>query len=159
MQNRPRILFLCTGNSCRSQMAEAILRDRAGERIEALSAGSHPAGYVHPLAAKTMQRMRICMAGQRSKSWSEFREAPPDIVIAVCDHAASEVCPHWPNVPVMAHWSLPDPVGYPGTEEERLEFCGQIARRLCDMIDCLLALPIEQMPSDLESRIRRIARS
>jgi len=157
VSDKPRILFLCTGNACRSQMAEAILRDRAGDRIEALSAGSHPAGYIHPLAVKTMQAMGIPMEGHRSKSWQEFRQEPPDIVITVCEQAADEVCPHWPDVPVLAHWPLPDPVGYPGPEPERLAFCRRIAERLCAMIDRLLALPIEQNPSDLAQRIQQIA--
>jgi len=141
VSRKPRILFLCTGNACRSQMAEAMLRHFGRDRFDVASAGSHPAGFVHALAVKTLARMDIPLpADARSKSWTEFTDDPPDIVLTVCDEAAHEVCPIWTDGPIMVPWSLPDPVYFPGTEAERLAFAWDVGQRLAERIRKLVAL-------------------
>lgn len=153
MADAKRVLFLCTGNSCRSQMAEAILRHLGGNRFEALSAGSHPAGFVHPLAIEALRRLNIPLGEPRSKSWDEFSHTDLDLVITVCDHAAAESCPQWPGRPIRVHWSLPDPAFQPGTADERLEFALRVARRLRGKIDRLVqfdwSAPSEQIEAHL----------
>jgi arsenate reductase len=114
-----RMLFLCTHNSARSQMAEGLLRELAGDRFEALSAGTEVT-RVHPLAIEAMQELGIDISGHRSKSIDEFRDAPPDIVVSVCDNAR-EACPYLPGVATRLHWSFPDPSASNGTESEKLE--------------------------------------
>jgi arsenate reductase len=116
-------LFLCTGNSARSIMAEVLLNYWGKGRFHAFSAGSHPKGDVHPLALETLRRHRLPTAGLRSKSWSEF--AAPDapqlqFVFTVCDAAAAEVCPVWPGQPMTAHWGVADPAAAVGSERDRL---------------------------------------
>lgn len=116
------VLFLCTGNSARSIMAEALLNHQGRGRIRAFSAGSRPKGEVHPLTLETLERARIPTEGLRSKSWNEFSSpgAPAlDFVITVCDNAAKEECPHWPGGPVKAHWGIDDPANFVGTKEEQ----------------------------------------
>jgi arsenate reductase len=152
-----KVLFLCTGNCCRSQMAEALLRRLGGGRFEAFSAGSHPAGYIHPVAVAAMERMGIPMTGQRSKSWDEFAQTPLDVVITVCDAAAKEICPVWPGRAIRAFWPLPDPSFHPGTSEERLTFALAVAVSLRDKIQRLMALDFEFAPeSDLKAQLDRI---
>lgn len=153
MANKRKVLFLCTGNSCRSQMAEAILRHLAGDRFEAFSAGSHPAGFVHPLTIETMLRMNIPMEDQSSKSWDEFASTSFDVVITVCDAAAREPCPTWPDDPLTTHWSLPDPAYHPGTEEERLEFALRIAQRLRTKIQGVIDLDWSLDRTELTQRL------
>jgi len=151
------ILFLCTGNSCRSQMAEALLRHLGGSRFNAYSAGSHPAGYVHPLATESIRLMGISTAGQYSKSWDEFADTRIDIVLTLCDHAASQPCPVFPGPAVRAHWSLPDPVFAPGTDEERLAFAQLVANRLRSWIEQLIRLPLDILsPQQLRAALERI---
>ncbi len=128
-QSTRSILFLCTGNSCRSHMAEGWLRHLAGERATALSAGSRPAGYVHPLAVRAMEEAGVDIAGHRSKSIEEFLGDPPDVVISVCDSAAEE-CPVFPGRVERRHWPFDDPAHATGTEEERLA----VFRRVRDEI-------------------------
>jgi len=115
---RRRVLFLCTGNSCRSQMAEAIVNARQGERWEAFSAGSHPEGYVHPLAIKALQEIGIEHHG-RSKSMDEFRGQSFDMIVTLCDQAA-EACPVWLGTGKKVHLPFPDPFSAQGSEDERL---------------------------------------
>jgi arsenate reductase len=121
MSGRRRILFLCTGNSCRSQMAEGWLRHLGGKRFESLSAGSKPAGYVHPLAIEVMREVGIDISGLRSKSINEFLPPtgePPDLVVSVCDSAAAE-CPAFPGQVERRHLPFDDPAHATGTEERR----------------------------------------
>jgi arsenate reductase len=155
MTDRPKIsvLFLCTGNSCRSQMAEAMLRQLGGDRFEALSAGSHPAGFIHPLAIDAMSRLNIPLASQTSKSWNEFFDTRLDVVVTLCDAAASEACPVWPGSPMTAHWSLPDPAFHPGTDDERLEFTLLIAERLRTKIAGLVGLDWAGDRAELKQRL------
>jgi protein-tyrosine-phosphatase len=121
--NRPvRVLFLCTGNSARSILAESLLNHFGGGRFESHSAGSHPKGHVHPLAFTELERMGLPLEGLRSKSWDEF--ADPDMtsfdyIITVCDNAASETCPVWPGVALKKHWSIADPAAVIGTPAEQ----------------------------------------
>lgn len=115
------VLFLCTGNSARSIMAEGIMNSKGGPRFTAYSAGSHPSGSVRPEALRQLEAAYIATDGFRSKSWEEFSmpDAPKlDFVFTVCDSAAKEVCPIWPGQPMTAHWGVPDPAAATGTEEQ-----------------------------------------
>jgi arsenate reductase (thioredoxin) len=119
---KKRVLFLCTGNSCRSQMAEGWLRHLAGDRLESLSAGAKPAGYVHPLAIRVMQEIGIDISRQTSKSIHDFvppKGIPPDVVISVCSNAEKE-CPMFPGEVERWHWPIDDPVHATGSEDEKL---------------------------------------
>jgi arsenate reductase len=121
MKKHYNLLFLCTGNSARSIMAEAILNFKGRPNFTAFSAGSHPSGMVRPEALRQLEIAHIPAASARSKSWEEFSKpgAPMlDFVITVCDNAAKEVCPVWPGQPISAHWSIPDPPAAQGNEEE-----------------------------------------
>lgn len=145
MNKRQKVLFLCTGNSARSILGEAILRDLGGERFIALSAGSQPAGKVHPLALELLQSKGFDLTGLRSKNWSEFDDAlhrePLDFVFTVCDSAAAEMCPVWPGQPVSAHWGIPDPAAATGSEEERRLAFETAFVQMKTRIAAFLALP------------------
>jgi len=147
--DRPfNVLFLCTGNSARSIMAEAIL-NRAGQgNFRAFSAGSQPKGQVHPYARDLLTKLHYDVTGLRSKSWQEFSgpHAPKlDFVFTVCDNAAQETCPVWPGQPMTAHWGVPDPAAASGTEAEvRLAFADAL-RMLTNRIDIFVSLPLRSL--------------
>ncbi len=158
MSRTHNVLFLCTGNSARSIMAEALLnRDGAG-RFRAFSAGSRPKGRVHPMALRVLAEFGLPTEDLRSKSWDEFAgESAPrmDIVITVCDNAAGETCPFWPGAPVAAHWGLDDPAAVEGAGQRAafLHAFGQIQARLT----LLLALPIDRLDTQgLRTRLSEI---
>ena len=139
-----RVLFLCTGNSARSILAEALLNALGNGRFAAHSAGSHPTGRVHPLALAALDEIGVPVHGPRSKSWDEFAApgaSPIDIVITVCDNAAGEVCPVWPGRPATAHWGLPDPAAVDGDEEKRRSAFLATALELKHRIEAMVALP------------------
>lgn len=136
------VLFLCTGNSARSIIAEVLLNKTGGGRFKAYSAGSHPKGAVHPLALELLAGKGLAVSGLRSKSWDEFThsDAPRvDFVITVCDNAASEACPVWPGHPLTAHWGIADPAAVAGTPDERRSAFavayGALARRIALLVD------------------------
>jgi arsenate reductase len=155
------VLFLCTGNSARSILAEALLNARGGGRVRAHSAGSHPRGEVHPLALEVLRTCAIDTTGLRSKSWDEFAvEGAPhlDVVITVCDRDAAESCPLWPGAPVQVHWGLQDPAEGKGTDAERLAAFACSLTLIEKRIDLLLALPLELLsPEELEGQLRALA--
>ena len=135
------VLFLCTGNSARSILAEAMLNHLGRGRFRAFSAGSHPAGAVNPFSLETLAGMGIAAPDARSKSWDEFAApgAPPiDIVITVCDNAAGESCPVWPGRPLTAHWGVDDPARVQGSDEEKRAAFREAAQALRRRIETLL---------------------
>jgi arsenate reductase (thioredoxin) len=143
---RFNVLFLCTGNSARSIMAEALLNYWGKGRFQAFSAGSHPTGEVHTLALDILRRNRIPAEGARSKSWDEFAtpDAPPlDFVFTVCDNAANEVCPVWPGQPMTAHWGIHDPAAVAGTDEERARAFNKAFRELDARLKIFTSLRLE----------------
>jgi protein-tyrosine-phosphatase len=146
------VLFLCTGNSARSIMAEAVLNQRAPTMFKACSAGSHPKGLVHPYALDVLQDAHYSTAGLHSKSWETFTapDAPPiDVVITLCDDAANESCPLWPGQPVTAHWGLPDPAAVEGSEDAKRRAFVATLHRLERRLDRLARLPIAALDRDL----------
>lgn len=148
MQKRYNVLFLCTGNSARSIMAEAILNKRGFPTFTAYSAGSHPKGTVHPAALRQIEGARLRGDGYRSKDWSEFASpgAPRmDFVFTVCDNAAKEVCPVWPGQPMTAHWGVPDPAAVDGTPEQIEKAFREAFLILDRRISLFLCLPLEKL--------------
>lgn len=144
------VLFVCTGNSARSIMAEGLLNHLARGRFVSYSAGSHPAGGVNPFALSTLRAMGIPTDGFRSKSWSEFAQAGApalDFVFTVCDNAAGEVCPAWPGQPMTAHWGVPDPALFEGTDEGKARVFLTAALTLKRRIELLLSLPLKSLDS------------
>ena len=142
------VLFICTGNSARSIMAEAVL-NRAGQgRFRAYSAGSQPKGHVHPYALDLLRRLHFDLSAARSKSWKEFTgpDAPKlDFAFTLCDDAAAETCPVWPGQPMTAHWGLPDPAAATGNEPEvRLAFADAM-RMLTNRINIFVSLPMRSL--------------
>jgi arsenate reductase len=142
------VLFICTGNSARSIIAEGLLNQLGSNRFKAFSAGSHPRGAVHPLAIQTLRTLRIDDRGYSSKSWGEFAKdgvAPMDFVITVCDQAAGEVCPVWPGQPITAHWGVPDPAAVEDTEEGKKRAFMDTAVTLKRRIEFMLSLPMAKL--------------
>ena len=153
-------LFLCTGNSARSVMAECALNRWGGGRFRAFSAGSHPAGAVNPMTLRVLAELNYDTSGLRSKSWDEFAApgAPPlDFVFTVCDRAAGEMCPVWPGRPMTAHWGVSDPAAFAGDDEHRRRFFLRIYTELENRIKIFVNLPIESLDRmALERRLREI---
>jgi arsenate reductase len=148
MQDHYNVLFLCTGNSARSIMAEAITNYRGKPRFTAYSAGSHPTGRVRPEALRELERAQLPTAEARSKSWDEFSQpgAPEmNFVFTVCDNAAHEVCPIWPGRPMTAHWGIPDPANVQGTPEEIERAFREAFVALDRRIGLFLSLPLQTL--------------
>jgi arsenate reductase len=154
------VLFLCTGNSARSILAEAALGVLGKGRFQAFSAGSHPSGRVQPMAAEIATALGYPAEKLRSKSWDEFAApgAPAmDIIITVCDNAAGEACPVWLGHPATAHWGVPDPVGVEGDEDTRRRAFRAAYATLRKRVELLLALPLEKLEKlDAQNRLREI---
>ncbi len=145
---RYNVLFLCTGNSARSIMAEAILKHKGRGAFASYSAGSHPSGAVRPEALHQIEAAGLSTEGLRSKSWDEFAEpdAPPiDFIFTVCDNAANEVCPIWPGHPMTAHWGIPDPAAVQGTPDEIARAFRDAFSILDRRIGLFLALPLSTL--------------
>ncbi len=137
-------------------MGEAILRHLGGERFEACSAGSHPAGFVHDLAVRALTRLRVPVGELRSKSWDEFAGQPLDVVITVCDNAAALPCPVWHGPAVRSHWALPDPATFLGTPDEMLEYAVRVARRLYAKIEGLVEVDFSLPRGEVQRRLDRL---
>jgi len=154
------VLVLCTGNSARSILAEALINHRGAGRFRAYSAGSHPTGRVNPCAVATLQRFGLPTEGLRSKSWNEF--AGPgsprlDFIFTVCDNAAGEVCPLWPGRPITAHWGVPDPAAVEGTDEWKLQAFEGTFRILERRVSRFVDLPLSSLDTrDLVRMLRNI---
>ena len=154
------VLFLCTGNSCRSILAECIL-NRIGEgRFKAYSAGSHPSGEPHPVALELLQRFEHPIEHLRSKSWEEFAvaDAPAmDFVVTVCDQAAGEVCPIWPGKPLSAHWGFPDPAKFEGDEVQTRQFFEHVYGDINQLLTRFVGLSLDSMnPQDIARHLREL---
>ena len=149
MAHKPfKVLFLCTGNSARSIIAEALLNSAGRDRFVAYSAGSHPTGSVNPLAIQELERLHISTDGLRSKGWEEFArpDAPEmDFVITVCDKAAGETCPAWPGQPITAHWGMPDPAAVEGDDEATRKAFHEVAVMMKRRIHIMQSLPLESL--------------
>jgi len=156
------VLFLCTGNSARSILAESVLNRLGGGRFKAFSAGSFPKGEVHPYALQLLERQNYPTKHLRSKSWNEFSgpgAEPLDFVFTVCDNAAAEVCPIWPGQPMTAHWGLPDPAAAQGSEAERRLAFADTLRMLHSRIGVFVSLPIKSLDKlSLQKRLKAIGR-
>jgi arsenate reductase (thioredoxin) len=156
------VLFLCTGNSARSIMAEAAINHSAvaAGRFRGFSAGSHPKGHVHPLTLAVLTEQRIPIDGLRSKSWDEFSgpDAPHmHFVFTVCDHAAAETCPIWPGHPVSAHWGVPDPAGATGSEARQRRAFREAYIVLARRVDQFASLPFDTLSAlELKERLEHI---
>ncbi len=142
------VLFICTGNSARSIMAEAIMNDLGRGRFRAYSAGSDPRGTVHPLTLEVLTHQGYDVVGLRSKRWTEFAlpDAPPmDFIFTVCDQAAGEVCPAWPGQPVTAHWSFADPAAVAGGREQQLRAFTQAEFHIANRLRLFMSLPLNKL--------------
>jgi arsenate reductase (thioredoxin) len=162
-QKPVNVLFLCTGNSARSQMAEVILNRLGAGKFRAFSAGSQPAGYVHPMALQMLRNAHYDTFNLRSKPWEEFAglEAPQlDFVFTVCDNAAKEVCPIWPGQPMTAHWGVPDPAKAEGTDAERNLAFADSLRMLSNRIGIFVSLPLDKLSKlSLQKKLDEIGKT
>lgn len=164
MADRPyTVLFLCTGNSARSIMAEAILNKLGAGKFRAYSAGSQPKGQVHPETLRLMRSLGYDISGFRSKSWDEFAAAPGapefDFVFTVCDNAAAEACPLWPGQPMTAHWGIPDPAAASGTPAEIALAFKDAYRMLHQRVGIFTALPLRALDRlTLQHKLKEIGR-
>jgi arsenate reductase len=163
MADAYNVLFLCTGNSARSILGEAVLNAEGKGRFHAFSAGSFPKGVVHPLSLELLKQTGLPTDGLRSKSWDEFAEpgAPRmDFIFTVCDQAAGEVCPVWPGHPVTAHWGLPDPAAAEGSEAQKMQAFRDTFRALSNRIRVFAELPFDKLDKiKLKARLDEIGRS
>jgi arsenate reductase len=154
------VLFLCTGNSARSILAESIVNHRGGGRFRGFSAGSQPRGEVHPYARDLLRSLRMPLEGLRSKSWDEFAPAgAPEMnfIFTVCDNAAGEACPVWPGKPMTAHWGVPDPAAVEGSEIERRAAFRHAFAALDSRISIFLSMPIQSLDRlTLQAKLRAI---
>ncbi len=142
------VLFICTGNSARSIIAEVVLNRLGKGHFTAFSAGSHPRGEIHPLTRAVLTRQGYDVSGLRSKSWTEFTkpEAPRmDFIFTVCNHVAGEMCPAWPGQPITAHWGFPDPVAVIGTPEQRLKAFADVEFQITNRIRLFINLPMDKI--------------
>lgn len=162
MRGMYNVLFLCTGNSARSIMAEAIMNRKGKPNFVAYSAGSHPKGAVHPFALRQLEKAHLSTQDYRSKSWSEFSQpgAPRlDFVFTVCDSAAAEVCPVWPGQPMTAHWGVPDPAAVTGTDEQIERAFHDVFFMLDRRISLFICLPLDSIDKlAIKREIDRIGR-
>ncbi len=160
LDNTFNVLFVCTGNSARSILAEGLMNGMADRRFKAWSAGSQPTGVVNPLALQTLAALHLPTEGYRSKRWDEFAVSGSpimDFVFTVCDSAAGEVCPVWPGQPMTAHWGVPDPAAVQGNEAQRLQAFRDVAITLKRRIELLLALPLPKLePLAIQHEIQQI---
>lgn len=161
MANRPyNVLFLCTGNSARSILAEALINQLGRGKFRGFSAGSHPRGQVHPIALDLLQRMNFPIEGLRSKSWDEFAvpgAARLDFVFTVCDNAAGEACPYWPGQPMTGHWGVPDPAAVAGSDSEKWLAFRAAFRLLDNRIKIFTSLPLDSLDRiELQERLDAI---
>jgi protein-tyrosine-phosphatase len=163
MSESYNVLFLCTGNSARSILAEAILNREGRGRFKAYSAGSHPKGEVHPRALETLGEMGFLTEGYRSKDWNEFAaEGAPELnfVFTVCDNAAGEICPAWPGQPMTAHWGIEDPAAAKGDDEHQRRAFRSAFYSLQRRIGLFLALPLESIDElSLQAQLRAIGKT
>ncbi|HEX4648696.1 MAG TPA: arsenate reductase ArsC [Steroidobacteraceae bacterium] len=164
MADRPYdVLFLCTGNSARSILAEALINHWGRGKFRGFSAGSHPRGAVHPIALELLERMRLPREGLRSKSWDEFAApgaAPLDFVFTVCDQAAGEVCPYWPGQPMTAHWGVPDPAALEGSDTDKWLAFRSAFQALENRIKIFTSLPLASLDRiKLQERLDAIGRT
>ena len=162
MRKPYNILVLCTGNSARSILGEALFNTLGADRLQAYSAGSHPSGKVNPFAIEQVVALGYPAEKLRSKSWNEFAQpgAPQmDFVVTVCDNAAGEACPLWPGQPVTAHWGFPDPAAVVGTYDEKRAAFAQTLRQMRHRVQLFLSLPLETLDRmALENRMCAIGR-
>jgi len=164
MNERPfNVLILCTGNSARSILAEALVNHWGRGKFQGFSAGSVPKGKVHPIALELLQHMKLPTAGLRSKSWEEFAKpgAPPlDFVFTVCDNAAAEACPVWPGQPMTAHWGVADPAAVEGPDTEKWLAFRRAFSELENRIRIFTSLPIKSLDRvKLQQRLREIGKT
>ncbi len=156
------VLFLCTGNSARSILAESLMNHWGHGRFRGYSAGSYPKGRVHPMALELLRQMRLPLEGLRSKSWDEFAQpgAPTlDFVFTVCDNAAGEACPYWPGVPITAHWGIEDPAAVEGVDADQRQAFLKAFGLLESRIKTFAHLPLETLDREqLRQRLKEIGR-
>ena len=157
------VLFICTGNSARSILAEGLMNQLGAPRYRAHSAGSHPTGIVNPFALATLKALQVPADGYRSKNWDEFAQpgAPKiDFVFTVCDNAAGETCPLWPGQPMTAHWGVPDPAAVQGSDEDKARAFMATAVTLKRRIELMLALPTRSLDAmAVQRELRQIGAS
>ena len=157
------VLFLCTGNSARSILAEAYLNSAGKGRFKAYSAGSKPGGKVNPFALELLEKTRIATSGLRSKNWDEFAQPDSpkmDFVFTVCDNAAAEPCPYWPGQPMNAHWGVPDPAAVEGSDEDKRRAFSLAFSALSARINLFINLPMEKLDRvALQKRMQDIGKT